>query len=95
VSELRRMETRPNRMRRWWLAPLSVAFAGSLQLFWAVGGKRRKLRTQVQTRPMLCAPTAKVVQASLTLSQPCPKRPFGMWAHSHEELLQEQYVSSI
>jgi hypothetical protein len=37
VSELRRMETRPNRMRRWWLAPLSVAFAGSLQLFWAVG----------------------------------------------------------
>jgi hypothetical protein len=33
VSELRRMETRPNRMRRWWLAPFAVAFAGSLQLF--------------------------------------------------------------
>jgi hypothetical protein len=96
VSELRRMETRPNARGAQMVAGSSLRCLRRIaSALWAVGGTRRTIRTQVHTRPMLCAPIAKVVQASLTRSQPCPKRPFGMWAHSHEELLQEKYVSSI
>jgi hypothetical protein len=90
------METRPNaRGRKGWLAPLSTGFAGSRQLFRRSVAQAEKSGLNFIPGPMLSAPTSKVVQASLTLSQPCRKRPFGMWAHSHEELLREKSVFSI